>query len=246
MNVILLGTGGYHPSERRHTSCVMLPAAGIVLDAGTAMFRVARYLQTRSLDILISHAHLDHVVGLTYLLNTKRCAELDRITVHADAHKIAAIKNHLFAEEIFPARPPFEFSSLGSCPRLSGDCQLTWFPLAHPGGAVGFRLDWPDRALAYVTDTTAAPDAPYVEAVRGVNLLIHECYFADQMGGEAASSGHSCATPVARLASAAGVEQLVLVHLNPLAEVMGPERLASLRKVFPQTLVGDDGMELEF
>ena len=40
MKILLLGTAGYHPSETRHTACVMLPEAGIVLDAGTGFFRV--------------------------------------------------------------------------------------------------------------------------------------------------------------------------------------------------------------
>ncbi|HOT62947.1 MAG TPA: hypothetical protein PLU93_08795, partial [Treponemataceae bacterium] len=39
--------------------------------------------------------------------------------------------------------------------------QLTHFPLAHQGGSRGFRLDWPGHSMAYVTDTTATPDADY-------------------------------------------------------------------------------------
>ena len=68
MKLLLLGTGGYHPNQRRHTACLMLPEAGIVLDAGTGFFRVRQHVATPSLDILLTHAHLDHVVGLTYLL----------------------------------------------------------------------------------------------------------------------------------------------------------------------------------
>ena len=32
MKLLLLGTGGYHPCERRQTACLMLPEAGIVLE----------------------------------------------------------------------------------------------------------------------------------------------------------------------------------------------------------------------
>ena len=76
MKLLLLGTGGYHPSELRHTACLMLPTEGIILDAGTAMFRVRDHIQTDSLEILLSHAHLDHIVGLTFLfdvLHQKEC-----------------------------------------------------------------------------------------------------------------------------------------------------------------------------
>ena len=70
MQLHLLGTTGYHPNARRHTACLMLPEQGIVLDAGTGMFRVRSRLKTRELDIFLTHAHLDHVVGLTYLFDT--------------------------------------------------------------------------------------------------------------------------------------------------------------------------------
>ena len=53
--LLLLGTTGYHPSERRHTACMMLPEIGVVLDAGTAMFRVRQHLATPTLDIFLTH-----------------------------------------------------------------------------------------------------------------------------------------------------------------------------------------------
>src|SRR5690242_13483958 len=69
MKLVLLGAGGYYPTSRRHTACMMLPEVGVVLDAGTGMCRVGEFLQTERLDIFLSHAHLDHVTGLTCLLS---------------------------------------------------------------------------------------------------------------------------------------------------------------------------------
>ena len=60
MKVVLLGTTGYHPSESRHTPCMLLPECGVMFDAGTAMFRAPRYLTLPTLDIFLTHAHLDH------------------------------------------------------------------------------------------------------------------------------------------------------------------------------------------
>ena len=68
MKLILLGTSGYHPSDRRHTPCLAIPSCGVVLDAGTGMYRLGRYLKTDELDIFLTHAHLDHVIGLSYLI----------------------------------------------------------------------------------------------------------------------------------------------------------------------------------
>ena len=56
MKLLLLGTTGYHPNDRRQTACLMFPELGVLLDAGSAMYRVSEYLQTPTLDIFITHA----------------------------------------------------------------------------------------------------------------------------------------------------------------------------------------------
>ena len=99
MKLLLFGTSGYHPTERRHTACFMLPEAGIVLDAGTGFFRVRDHVATPTLDILLSHTHLDHVVGLTFMLSTKWQRPIERITVHGQA-KPAAVREHLLNENM--------------------------------------------------------------------------------------------------------------------------------------------------
>ena len=68
MRLHFLGTAGYHPNRRRDTACLMIPEAGILLDAGTGIFRARDLIGTPTLDIFLSHVHLDHSVGLTFLL----------------------------------------------------------------------------------------------------------------------------------------------------------------------------------
>jgi len=246
MKLILLGTTGYHPNDRRHTPCMVIPECGIMLDAGTAMYRAAKYLRTPELDIFITHAHLDHVIGLTYLFSLLYVHPLDRVTVHGAADKLAAIDEHMFCEALFPQKPPYESRPLADEVALPGDGRLTCFPLEHHGGSIGFRLDWPERSMAYVTDTTAAADAAYVEKIRGVDLLVHECYFPDTHADWAKKTGHSSTTPVAEVAARAGVGRLVLVHLNPLSTEDDPIGLDIARAIFPNTELGEDLREVEF
>ena len=109
MQLHFLGTTGYHPNARRHTACFMLPEQGIVLDAGTGMFRVRDRICTTELDIFLTHAHLDHIAGLTFLFDVLHEKQVNRVTVHGERQKLAAIEEHLLAELIFPVKPPCDF-----------------------------------------------------------------------------------------------------------------------------------------
>lgn len=249
MRLVPLGTTGYHPNDLRQTSCYLLPEVGVVLDAGTGMYRLAAHLATDELDVFITHAHLDHVIGLTYLLETLHVRPLRRVTVHGDAAKLAAVREHLFHHDLFPVLPDVEWRPLplfGPAP-LTGDGVLTHFPLVHPGGSLGFRLEWSNKSLAYVTDATAEPGASYVEAIRGVDLLLHECNFGDDVPREfAVKTGHSRTSEVAALAKAAGVGRLVLTHLAPHVSAVDPVGLDVARQIFPNTDLAEDLKAIEF
>jgi ribonuclease Z len=246
MRVLFLGTGGYHPNARRHTACVMLPEIGLVFDAGSSFFRVADHLMGNEVDIILSHAHLDHVCGLTYFLLPMATGEVNTVRVHATAPTIDAVKTHLFAEQLFPLLPYFKFCELTADAPVSlpNEFKLTHTPLEHPSGSNGFRLDCGDRSMAYITDTTV--DGTYTEFIRGVDLLIHECQFGDDMAEWAEKTGHSHTTPVAELARDAGVGRLVLVHIDPQKTEDDPIGIETARAIFPHTIVAEDLLEIDF
>src|SRR5205085_7229541 len=104
MKLIALGTAGYHPTERRQTACFLLPELGTVLDAGTGIFRLREHLATPQLDIYLTHAHLDHVAGLTFLLDVFNGKPMERVTIHALPDKLEAVDKHLLDELIFPVK----------------------------------------------------------------------------------------------------------------------------------------------
>jgi ribonuclease BN (tRNA processing enzyme) len=245
MRLLLLGTGGYFPNDRRHTACLLLPEIGVAFDAGTACFRISNHLETRELDIFLTHAHLDHIFGLTTLLPAMMQADLEAVRVHASPPVLKAVREHLFAESLFPVVPEFELRQLADEVVVGGNGLLTHIPLpTHPGGSTGFKIVWADRSLAYITDTTI--DGSYVDFIRGVDVLIHECYFPDEQADWAEQTGHSHTTPVARLARDAGVGRLVLVHPDPLGDADDPIGLETARSIFSATEQGVDGQEIEF
>ena len=244
MRVVFLGTGGYHPNERRHTASVLLPDAGVALDAGSGFFRVQNAIRSSTLDVFLTHAHLDHVCGLTFILVPLLRGDLERVRVFGTKNTLHAVRTHLLAHELFPVEPDFEWHILDGSVALPDNGELTWISLEHPGGSVGFRLDWPGKSLAYITDTTAPGN--YADFVRGVDVLIHECYFPDELDDWAQRTGHSSSSNVAKLARAAKVKRLYLVHVDPQRPDDDPVGLNGIRAIFPKTELTEDLMEIEF
>jgi ribonuclease BN (tRNA processing enzyme) len=243
MKLLFLGTAGYHPNETRQTVCAMLPEVGFVLDAGTGFFRVRPYMHTSELHIFLSHAHLDHVCGLTYLLDVLWEKPVERVTVYGLAEHLEAVTGALFDSALFPL--PFAYETQPVTTDFTvGAARVQTQMLVHPGRSVGYRFTWPERSLAYVTDTIATRD--YLDLLRGVDVLIHECNFTDAFRDLAQQTFHSHTTAVATLAREAAVGQLVLTHVNPLGERADPVGLDQARAVFPATVLAEDHLEIEF
>jgi ribonuclease BN (tRNA processing enzyme) len=223
-----------------------------VLDAGTGMFRLAPHLLTDEVDILLSHSHLDHVVGLTYLLDVFHQRPMRCVRVWGQARFLAAIQTHVFNESIFPAMPKIDWCPLDGSSGASPGAQhrsawkLTWFELEHPGGSTGFRLDWPDRSLAYITDTIAREHSPYADQLHGVDLLLHEAHFRDNRPELAERTGHSTIGAAVAMAVRSRVKRLALVHHNPLDDQASIGALERYRAMMPNLVVAEDRMEIEF
>lgn len=226
MKLAALGTAGYLPAAGRQTMSFLLSddSEALLLDAGTGVARllepqIARLLPAgRRLDVLLSHYHLDHVVGLSYLLGLAA----DRpIRIHAPAPPLTTGGPEGIAQLLSPPLFPLPVERWPMAVEIApytgpeveiGSLRLTVRRQRHPGGSVGVRLG---DALAYVTDTVI--DAATADFVRGVRLLLHEVWLTEEEAAtnDPAASGHSHAGAVADLARAAGVARLWIVHHHP-------------------------------
>jgi ribonuclease BN (tRNA processing enzyme) len=260
MKLIMLGSGGFIPTEEAQTACYMIPEHGILLDAGSGLYRFSEYLQTESLDVYITHSHADHTSGLFYLFGgffkhlmggAVPPIELERFqeTMHAANQALSSVRIHA-DESILPKLknsyyPGMVWCALQAQEELPGGGRLTPF-LCHPAHPeIGFRLEWPGHSLAYITDSVAMPAAATIEHIRGVDLLLHDCNGPDSSADIMTLVNHSHPASVAQVAAEADVKRLVLIHKNPLNWEI-TEDLPAARQIFPNLEIGYDGMEVEF
>ena len=100
----------------------------------------------------------------------------------------------------------------------------------------------PGRKVVYAGDTR--PCKSIIELAQGADVLVHDCTLADELADKAADSAHSTPSEAAEVAKQANVRQLVLIHISPRYED-DTALLEQAQKIFPNTIVARDLMELE-
>lgn len=260
----LLGTCGWIPTPRRETTCAILsrPDSLFIFDAGTGLARLLEdrfrpeLKPGREIHMFLSHYHLDHIAGLVYLP-----AMFKGRTVHLHAPAAATTGSDPLDVITSIVQKPFNPHALSEMPvdvRVEplgeGEHQIAGSTVRvrkqiHPDPSVAYRVD---DLLVFATDT--AKDPGTVEFARGARLLVHEAWIDGMEEKDPASEhiareayiAHSSARQCAELAAQAGVEELILCHLNPLRSAEYHEQmLVSAQKIFPQTRILEDGETLE-
>jgi ribonuclease Z len=98
------------------------------------------------------------------------------------------------------------------------------------------------RKIIYTGDTK--PFDAFAKFAEGADLVIHDCTFDDSLAEKAAVDGHSTPSQAAGQAKAANAKRLVLSHISaryPDASLL----LEQAKKIFPNTIVAEDYIELE-
>ncbi|MDD5317120.1 MAG: ribonuclease Z [Candidatus ainarchaeum sp.] len=101
------------------------------------------------------------------------------------------------------------------------------------------------RGAKFAYSGDCVPGKGTVAAARGAHVLVHEATYASDKEEEAREHLHSTAAQAAAVAKKAGAGRLVLTHIS--GRYKTPElHLLDARKVFPETVAAEDGMELVF
>jgi ribonuclease BN (tRNA processing enzyme) len=250
MRLNCLGTVGYHPNSQRHTSCYFLAESGILLDAGTGIFRLPGLIQRDNLDILLSHAHLDHSFGLTVLLNILFERPVERVRVWGEREKLQAIREHLFHDLLFPVPITVQWCEIDELDQFEIEgARITWMPQEHPGGSVAYRIEWPKKgkSLVYATDTVGDTSRRSNQWKAEPDLLMHECYFRDSLEKFAIKTGHCWTSRLIEVVQKCRPKRLLVTHVNPLELASDPVDLERIRDAVDcEVVLAEDDLSLDF
>ncbi len=140
----------------------------LLVDAGISTRRIKTSLSALGLGmdditaILLTHAHTDHVCGLTTL--TKHHTTplyASRGTAAQLRHRLCGVEQQLYTVE--PC----------SSVRI-GDCRVSVFPTSHDAdGSVDYRIDGHGGSIGILTDTGYVTDEAF-DTLTGVELLVLE------------------------------------------------------------------------
>jgi phosphoribosyl 1,2-cyclic phosphodiesterase len=209
-------------------------------------------------DILLSHFHMDHVIGLPVFEPAYQPGNRFRLWAgSADAGpSLQQALGKLMSMPLFPVgldafRAQIELRNFrsGDMLRLKNDLKVVTAPLNHPGGAVGYRIEYAGKSLAYVSDTEHLPggiDENALALARNADLLIYDATYTDDEYPQRIGWGHSTWREGIKLAEAADSRTLVLFHHDPSHDddFLDAVALAAARGR-PGTLVATEGVSLE-
>jgi ribonuclease BN (tRNA processing enzyme) len=225
--ILPLGTNGFYPSHNRHTMCFFLCVGdqAILFDAGTGLARlndkkIQKIIRPfNKLSIILSHYHLDHIIGLSYLSSINW---IDKIDIYGPAPPfVETTPQKAFSQLISPPISsmnfvdyPFDINiyDIYKPNIIIGSLDITVWPQTHPGGSIGIMLN---QDIAFVTDT--AIDRSTVHNYSNARVLLHEVWLTDEEGQTNCTTlgRHSSVSEVAEIAKISNTRFLLPIHHHP-------------------------------
>lgn len=224
MRFKVLGCSGGIGDTRRTTS--LLVDDDILIDAGTGVGDLSLEALRRIDHVFVTHAHLDHICDIPFLIDSVARLRDKPLTVYAVEGVLATLRQHIFNWSVWPdftrvpnAEAPFmqyQTLTVGEAVRL-GARTLTPIPAEHVVPAVGYHLDSGAGSLVFSGDTTVNPALwAYVNKLENLRYLLIETAFCEAEKSLAEVSKHLCPSLLAaELAQLAHTPEIFITHLKP-------------------------------
>ncbi|MDT3707504.1 MAG: 3',5'-cyclic-nucleotide phosphodiesterase [Thiobacillus sp.] len=234
MKLTVLGCSGGIGSGRHTTS--LLVDDDVLIDAGSGLTTLD-FEQLLKIDhVFLTHAHLDHVLGLPLLLDSVGDLRGTPVTVHALPEVLQVLATHLFNWHLWPdfrvipsAESPwlrFEPLDFGQTFTLAGR-SFRPLPANHVVPACGLHLSTAAGSLVFSGDTTHS-DAfvAALNAIPDLRHLIIETSFENERADVARASRHHWPDSLAAELGMLSVgPEIWITHLKPGNEVAIMEEL---------------------
>jgi len=260
-----------------NTPCVAVEGAGghlVILDAGTGIRALGLQLVEKQngairAEILLTHAHWDHIQGLPYFKPFFAAGNAVRIW---GSRQGTTSLEAILRQQMDPAVFPVPLDALSAALTVQevaageftvGEFRVRAMKLRHPGTTLGYRLTpvTGGASLAYVTDNELGPGGLYpvpatwrkdfVEFLKGADVLVHDAMYTPAELETHRGWGHSTYEEAVLLATEAGARRLVLFHHEPEhADAAMDELVAAARQVArtrggpAEVLAAQEGMQL--
>lgn len=218
MKVTVLGSGGWIPTDERETCSYLVEMDDnlIILDAGTGISRLKEYSEVldryQTVNIILSHYHLDHVIGLSFL---PLWLSKHKINVWAPGKKFykEGTDDILTTFTSFPyfSRPIHKFSedvNIYEYDETGFNINGTVVKITmqkHSAPSFGITLG---SFLHYATDTEVIEET--FDVANNVQILLHECWDVENT-----KSNHSSLEQIIEMSKKCLNTKIGLIHINP-------------------------------
>jgi ribonuclease BN (tRNA processing enzyme) len=222
---MVLGSAGGAPTRTNPASGYLVESgdAAIWLDAGTGTFmELARHTDPGTLAaVVLSHIHVDHCSDVFGLYGYLAFGPSGVVPVPVFGPVGASEHLSAFArageEHVFHSVFDLVDVVAGSAVAI-GDVSIRFGRAVHPVPALVTRFDTPGGSLVYSGDT--GPGSDLVELSTGADMLLCEASITGERSAQTYPY-HLTAGEAGRVATEAGVSQLIVTHL---ASGVDPDR----------------------
>jgi phosphoribosyl 1,2-cyclic phosphodiesterase len=246
-----LGFGG-------NTTClhVSVPGGGsIIIDAGTGLRQLGLEMigtdpQPLSMHFLLTHFHWDHIQGIPFF--APLYSPKTSVTFYSGRKPEEArdVLEGQMSSPYFPVNFDLlaarrEFVHATERPFHCNDVCVQTFPLNHPQGAFGYRLERDGAVIVHASDLEhgdAKLDRVLLDFAHGADVLVYDAQYTPEEYGAKKGWGHSTWLEATKVAKAAGVNRLVLIHHDPSHNDQALREIEQqARQEFPNTEAAREG-----
>jgi ribonuclease BN (tRNA processing enzyme) len=244
-----------------HSTCVAVatdPDSNpiLTLDAGSGLWGMTRIHEGGPFEgsILLSHLHWDHMIGLPFFGAGDRAgSRVDVFLPAQDGKDGKTLLTQMMSPPAFPITPDglngnWTFSAIEPGPFTTDGFDIVATEVAHKGGRTyAYRVDHGGSSIAFAPDHAPAlgVDPSAVDALQGVDVLIHDAQYIDSERARADDYGHATINDAIAFATQIGARALVLTHHGPHRTDEALDRILDGIECPIPILVASEGMTLD-